>query len=746
MVSNCAGTDDRTRVLDELLCLREQYPDAYIACVDTYIDLTSVQDQSARRVPLDGYTFPHYVQATSRRVWPLSGGIGATALRSLQDTGRLAYGYTGTNPNEISGFMRCDVDSAFSLPWQLPYNLEQNVATLVKVHCFDADAAATLAALPVVSPAILLAKFALLQPTKDMMEQVTTLANAQTALSNTTAGASSNCTAGHTHAGETPRCRLPPPHFGLAIGPGLQIQSRFQRTCAAAALERTPASVPHGRVARQLPVDIASERVSDCGSNCCSDARCRRAVLAPALRAPCLLLLSRSDCSNRRFVAEGELKNIPIWLQGLTCTTSLRTTGSINISCHLPTKVYKLCLSKESRPEALRNAPRFIGKSEWKLETLGSIYKPSLHRNSSEFHCSSHNTDKNLVCSTILHPGSYSLDASLAVYFFDTSRFLQQRSMRASGAQLCKFMQRDGFCSRGDCCNYTHTMPSCFSPEVPVYIGCVYERCRDSICTSLRIPVPDQAPFLRARLYSKHQGHGHFQARRRVLGSGVMAFLINGLLFPNGTNRRSLVRAASQYLPMQIYRKLMVKSDNFDDNDVSTYIESRGYRFRTLSKRRHSPSEHASNMASMTHAGGARVQAFRFDAVPYGWEVCPPDEVSIAVCTNYSWQCAGLMLGDGKEHATQDCCCTACKLSSQPTRRPHLRATTAYSTKIVDGHMAGAAGIDVLLRRPCYPDFIPCSQKSEAIVRGRESGAWECEVCMWFRSRLLTSSCIMCNR
>ncbi len=184
----------------------------------------------------------------------------------------------------------------------------------------------------------------------------------------------------------------------------------------------------------------------------------------------------------------------------------------------------------------------------------------------------------------------------------------------------------------------------------------------------------------------------------------------------------------------------MVKSDNYDDDDASTYIESRGFRFRTLSKRPHTPSEHASNImypvGSMTYAGGARAQAFRFDGVPYGWEVCPPDEVSIAVCTNYSWQSAGLMLGDGKEHATLGCSCTTCMLSSQPTRRPHLRATKAYST----------SAVDVLLRRRCYPDFIPCSRNSEAMVRSGERGAWECEVCMWFHSRLLASSCVMCNR
>lgn len=453
-----------------------------------------------------------------------------------------------------------------------------------------------------------------------------------------------------------------------------------------------------------------------------------------------------SDCSNRRFVAAGELKNIPVWLQGLTCTTSFRTSGSITISCNLPTKVYKLCLSKGSRPDALKDAPRCISESEWKLETMGNMYKPSMHG----LHKPNRDTEQNLVCSMMLDPGSYSLDAAEAVYFFDTSRFLQQRALRARGTQLCTCMQRDGFCSRGDLCNYAHTMPGRFSPEVPVYIGCVYERCRDSICASLRLPVPEQTPFLRARLYSKHQGHGHFQARRRVIGPGLMAFLINGLLFANGTKHKSLARAASHYLPMQIYRRLMVKSDNYDDDDASTYIELQGYRFRTLSKRQHTPSEHASNtlypVGSMTCAGGTRVQAFRFDVVPYGWEVCPPDEVSIAVCTNYSWQRAGLMLSDGREHATLDCSCTTCMLSSQPTRRPHLRATKAYSTKIANGHMAGAEGVDVLLRRPCYPDFISCSRKSEAVVRGDERGAWACEVCLWFRSRLLTSSCVMCDR
>lgn len=266
-------------MLDELICLREQYPDVYTSCVDTYIDATTAQDQSARRIPLDGYyTFPSYLQAVpampsfvSKRVWPLSGGIDGTTSRSSTNTGWPGFNYMGSNPNAISGFMRCDVDPSFSLPWHLPQNTEQNVATLVKVHHFDAKTAATLAALPVVSPAILLAKFELLQPTRDMMQQVVAPANAQSALCNTTAGPPSNCKAGHTHVGKAPRRRQPPPYFGIATGPRLQVQSRLQQTSPAAALERPPASVPHGRVARLLPVDVAAQRIIDCRSNCRSN-------------------------------------------------------------------------------------------------------------------------------------------------------------------------------------------------------------------------------------------------------------------------------------------------------------------------------------------------------------------------------------------------------------------------------------------------------------------------------------------
>jgi hypothetical protein len=82
-----------------------------------------------------------------------------------------------------------------------------------------------------------------------------------------------------------------------------------------------------------------------------------------------------------------------------------------------------------------------------------------------------------------------------------------------------------------------------------------------------------------------------------------------------------------------------------------------------------------------------------------GWEVCPPDDVSIAVCTEYSWQSPVLALGDRMRHATLACKCSVCAKqdSSQQPRQPH---TDGYASKMtIDRRRVTVEGIDVLVRR-----------------------------------------------
>ncbi len=162
-----------------------------------------------------------------------------------------------------------------------------------------------------------------------------------------------------------------------------------------------------------------------------------------------------------------------------------------------------MCLSKASRPKKLANAPRYTDKSEWKFETLDRLYLPILSHiyrpHMPSINVPEHDL-KNLVCSKILQPGSRALDEAEALYFFDTSRFLQQNDAVTRGAELCMSMQLDGYCHKGDCCTFSHAMPAHFNPEVPVYVGYMHEQCRSSICTLLKLPVPDRIPFLRNRV------------------------------------------------------------------------------------------------------------------------------------------------------------------------------------------------------------------------------------------------------
>jgi hypothetical protein len=63
-----------------------------------------------------------------------------------------------------------DTNPSFCLPWQS--NVDRNIRLLKKFHHFDDDAAALTARLFFSNPEVLLAKFELLQPTMDMVQQV----------------------------------------------------------------------------------------------------------------------------------------------------------------------------------------------------------------------------------------------------------------------------------------------------------------------------------------------------------------------------------------------------------------------------------------------------------------------------------------------------------------------------------------------------------------------------------------------
>jgi hypothetical protein len=214
--------------------------------------------------------------------------------------------------------------------------------------------------------------------------------------------------------------------------------------------------------------------------------------------------------------------------------------------------------------------------------------------------------------------------------------------------------------------------------------------------------------------YSKHKGHGYFQARRRVFSSGMVAVLIMRLIFPRYAKCRARASAASQYLPMQIYRGLMLKADDFDDDNPACFVDSGGYRFSTLFKHRHSRTEHVSSSGTVTYSGECKAYEGGRKALPCGWEVCPPDDVSIAVCTNYMWQSVGLIFSDGKQHATLGCVCPVS--SSNNPRQPHIHPTSDFDVlrtlQGIKGRDVIVRGTDVLLRRPCYPAFVVGRQLS----------------------------------
>ena len=109
---------------------------------------------------------------------------------------------------------------------------------------------------------------------------------------------------------------------------------------------------------------------------------------------------------------------------------------------------------------------------------------------------------------------------------------------------------------------------------------------------------------------------------------------------------------------------------------------------------------------------------FCWKQLPEGWEICPPDDVSIAVCAEFAWQSTRLMLSDGGACETLGCIChqcTACsalpKMPSQPeydgSHRivrdyilPHeIQGSKSYRQSVWKQNCVPFVGVDVLLRR-----------------------------------------------
>jgi hypothetical protein len=142
---------------ESLVALRELYPDASIAHADTYPESTS--ERQAREaahstifseipecIGPDDETYSYYIRRPNP--WHLSTNVTA------------------------GPFMRPHLNPSFCLPWES--NVDRNIRLLQTFHHFDDDAATLTATLFFSNPEVLLAKFELLQPTMDMVQQVNT--------------------------------------------------------------------------------------------------------------------------------------------------------------------------------------------------------------------------------------------------------------------------------------------------------------------------------------------------------------------------------------------------------------------------------------------------------------------------------------------------------------------------------------------------------------------------------------------
>jgi hypothetical protein len=448
-----------------------------------------------------------------------------------------------------------------------------------------------------------------------------------------------------------------------------------------------------------------------------------------------------NDADVHHMAAAGELAQLPKWLQGLPCTSALNEAASIEVSCHAPTKVYMMCLSQFSHPLSQLKPPHHVTgahASAWKFETSAKLFVRYDGMQASTLTDAANSQLKFfksapsdcLVYSTILDEGLYKLDTNDKVYFFDTFRHVKQQRLQASKASvLCKFMQSDGVCSAGDCCEYSHAPPMYYSPEVPVYISCMLGQCQESICWSLHTRIACHKPLhIRKRLYIKHKGYGFFRARRRVLPAGVTAALILRLVCPNATKCQARALAACHHLPQRIYSGLMAKADDFDDEDPAAFVESGGYRFRTLYKHRHSRQSHVLESGALFYIGGAMRSEYGYRELPKGWEICPPDDISIATCAQYSWQCTALALADLQRHATLGCMChgcLSCDASGSP-RQPHSMGSAKVSRTGCGLHVDGT---DVLIRRPlCNHARTPAPALTQAAPESKNTAVGDLAV------------------
>jgi hypothetical protein len=417
--------------------------------------------------------------------------------------------------------------------------------------------------------------------------------------------------------------------------------------------------------------------------------------------------------SVRDLAVAGEMFQLPVWLEGLPCTSTVNEAASLEVTCTAQTKVYKLCLDVSSFPQPLTRTLKYepaLAGPTWNIETCDSLFS----RYGRTANC--------LVCSKVLGPGSYKLDSTDAIYFFDTHRHVKHQFLRTSVVSLCKFMQRNGQCYEGDCCNYSHAPPRYFSPEISVYISNMMFHCQRNIRVALHQVAEVQIPLqLRLHLYSKINKHSYFAARRRVFSAGLVTKLILRLLCSNLLTFPVAHLAACVWLPKKIYSRLALKEKNdFDDDDTETFIEREGYRFRTLFKRKHSRHIYVRNSLALCHIGDEKCSESGFRMIPKGWEICPPDDISIAVCMQYLWQSHSIALRDRKKYATLGCSCDECikrDLSQQP-RVPH---TSGFANIRIEGCNIEVQGVDILLRRRICAQ--PTSVSMKPTEGRRTSGA-----------------------
>ena len=291
----------------------------------------------------------------------------------------------------------------------------------------------------------------------------------------------------------------------------------------------------------------------------------------------------------------GALGRLPVWLQGLPCTTAVNEDGPIHVTCRVPTKVYMLSIGPQSvnnrkhsacapawtssgtetcaflpakyiwseiseqfymnpfgsSRKTIELAPKLQAIGDW-VESLKDMkYRSDWEKSKLRHNVFSGNLfDSSSACdgdvqiltssvdifSTILQPGTHALDTSDAVYFFDTEHHARQKLLQSSGVALCAHFQRSGTCCAGDRCTYSHIPPLFFNPDIPVYIGHMLLQCRKQLCAKLCLPIVKSMNVIhshRSKLHSKHSDTSHwFPARRRVHCSALLAELALRLMGP----------------------------------------------------------------------------------------------------------------------------------------------------------------------------------------------------------------------